>query len=99
MLIVEDTIASGASISTLCSVLDYDDIRFDVATVAALVIKDTGEVDTEALADSLGAENIFFGTDTTSQIYGRHYLSGVEKEGQGETFSQSYKQAEEVRGL
>ena len=95
VLIIEDTIASGASIRALCSILDYDGIRFDVATVANLY--DRGGVD-RRIADHLGAENIFFGTSMIPEIYGQHDLSGVEKEGEGESFSKSYKQSEKDRG-
>ena len=87
VLIIEDTVAYGSSISGLCSALSSLGIKFDIATISLL---NPAEVD--EIKESLGAGNIFRGSEWGEPgIYGAHDLSGVAKQGEGEAHSVPYK--------
>lgn len=98
VLIIEDTIATGDSIKFLCQALREYGIFFDVATVGTLgVYSDTSEVQ-EEIKEKLGVENIFFGIVGEPHIYSTRHLSGVIKEGSGETFSRPYTKSDDEYG-
>lgn len=79
VLIVEDTIASGASIQPVTQALRELGIEFDIATIGFMA------TNKKYIEDSLGG-TIFHYMDKTPNIYARRSLSGVAKN-RGDLFS------------
>ena len=86
VLIVEDTILKGSSISFMCEILKKMGIPFDVASITSY--NDRKEI--KEARQYLGAENLYIGTEEGVGIYGSRQLSGVIKDKE-QVFSKPYK--------
>lgn len=72
VLIVEDTIASGTSITGLTGILRDKNIHFDIIAVG-------GPSNLNDIADRLGADRAASGMNNTPSIYSKRHLAGVHK--------------------
>lgn len=74
VLIVEDTLVTGASISSICTILREQNIEF---TVVAL----SGRFDTKHHVEKDLQTALVYGSDGIAPIYGKRQMSGVDKSG------------------
>ncbi len=73
VLVVTDTLNSGSSLQPLTDILTERGIKYDVVTIGYIHGKKIPE-----LQKKLGSE-IHFGSHITPEVYGKNYMSGVEK--------------------
>ena len=75
-LVVTDTIETGGSLEFIANALKNNGIKFDIATIALILMKPYRK---ENIEKSLGGR-IVYGQEHDAVIYGSHQLSGVEKD-------------------